>query len=100
MIKLVLIEGRSAPLLFCDHCGKRIENVLMAAAVFARVGEGESSPVKHVHKGECHRETERVMNTNHWQELSTHLRYLIDNVSMTPEWMVDKNKFEEQHGKV
>lgn len=86
MIKILNVQGRSAPVLICDICDQAIKNVGLAAAVFPRSDvEGELSPVLHVHKGTClDRADVRVAAASHapWQELTHHLVWLLQNVGM------------------
>lgn len=89
MIKYWYENGRYAPLLLCDTCGKRIENSGMGAAVHANGREeGEYLDVLHVHKGQCHDKAEADLGGTSsvgWEELNVHLLHLTHNAGFTLE---------------
>lgn len=89
MIKMLKFSGRSAPVIICDICGKRIEEVKLGAAVFPQIDtEGAIAEVLHVHKRDCHNAAEQKIGGGEsapWQELRHHLSYLLHNVRLSLE---------------
>jgi len=90
MILFHYVDGRYTPVLICDVCEKRIVDGDLAAVVH-RHGDPEQAellPCMYVHKGACHDTAETQMggadNTG-WQELETHLLFLLLNTKITPE---------------
>lgn len=92
MIELIIIDGLTCPVIYCDSCGERITDVQQAAAVFRNmVPEDERTGVTYVHKdfvkGDCLSQAEASIRssggTPGWEELGTHLAYLISNVGMS-----------------
>ena len=64
------------PRIYCDHCGRQIEN---ASNAMAKWDDGESCGAKDIivcHKGACDRAT---MDCLFWHELDVFLVYLFHN---------------------
>lgn len=76
-------QGRYAPVVHCDICGKRIEDAEDGIAVWFP-DEGEQCKVQHVHKGRC--DNIFRYGANHrgrpdgWDDLEIHLFRLLHNV--------------------
>jgi hypothetical protein len=89
MIKMLNASGRSAPVIICDICGKRIKEHELGAAVFPRTdSEGAIAEILHVHKGQCHDEAEQKVGGGKgapWLELINHFSYLLHNLGLSVE---------------
>jgi hypothetical protein len=86
MIKNINMGGMTGPVLYCDTCGKRIEDASRGIALAAvKVEEKRTSEVLYLHKGKCHAKAEAKVGSNGWQELSRHLVQLIYNVGLSIE---------------
>lgn len=71
--------GRAAPLLFCDVCGLKIDDLRLAAVVFHQTDLPVE--IKVAHKGKCHDAAEAATPKPHgWLELSQQLAYLVNNI--------------------
>lgn len=102
MIEIQMVEGISAPMLFCDVCGDRIAEAGKAAVVYDSFRkDGERAKALHVHKGTidaktCHREADLIIRsgggTPGWQELKRHFADLAHNVGFPPASMADYDK--------
>ena len=96
MIRVVEKNARTYPLLICDICGERIENLGLGAAVFPRTDvDGEINDVLHVHKRSCHDAAERKVGGGKgapWQELQDHFVYLMANAGKPVEQLVERAK--------
>ncbi|KJH69643.1 hypothetical protein [Aliterella atlantica] len=98
-------EGVIIPVIACDVCNKRIEDVMQAAAVNLSILDMGKTPTKvlHVHKGKCHDLAEAQVKEQHghyagWEELSTHLYYLCYNLGLTPQWFEERDRQFEDDG--
>ena len=98
MIRIMYANRRYSPILVCDICGQRIEDGAMAAALTGDMTqeEGSLTDVLHVHKGSCHTQAERTIESTlaepdvvGWQELGAHLSSLIHNVGFKPKDLED-----------
>ena len=86
MIKNINIKGMTGPVIYCDTCGKRIEDASRAVVLAAeKIEEKQTSEVLYVHKGKCHDKAEAKIGSNGWQELSRHLLQLVYNVGLSIE---------------
>ena len=88
------------PLIFCDHCGKRIVDAQMAAAVTLekeRFPNGNAK-VAHVHKGTCHDAVEKSTATTGWVEMTQHLRLLLGNVKVELADLEKEGKLDKAFG--
>lgn len=102
MIKIVHHkQGRYAPMLFCDICGKRIDNAKLAAVLTVShpIHYEQTSEVMHVHKRACH----DIADKRHgkklgWEELSRHLLHLNLNVGLSPANLLALQKFDNEFG--
>lgn len=96
MIRVLEKSGRSCPVLLCDICGERIENLGLGAAVFPRTtAEDELREVLHVHKRACHDAAERQLaglKGAPWQELQDHFIYLVSNSGKPVEDLLERSK--------
>lgn len=102
MIEIQMIGDISAPMLFCDVCGERIEAAGKAAVVYDNFRkDGERAKTLHVHKGSidgktCHEEADKLIRsgggTPGWQELKRHLCDLAHNLAFPPQQMADFEK--------
>jgi len=84
MVEIKYTQDINAPFFICDVCGQRIENIKLGAAVYhGWLKNGETSEVKHVHKGECFLMMESIWKHQGIEtasdELITHLIYLLHN---------------------
>lgn len=92
------------PVIACDVCNKRIEDVIQAAVNLSILNMGETpTKVLHVHKGESHDIAEAQLKEQYghyagWQELSTHLYYLCYNLGLTPQWFEERDRQFEERG--
>lgn len=101
MIQVIFEEGEIIPVIVCDVCNKRIEEVMKAAAVNLSILDLGKIPTKvlHVHKGECHdlaeaRVKEQYGHYAGWEELSMHLYYLCYNLGLTSQWFKERDSQE------
>lgn len=102
MIEIQMVEGISAPMLFCDICGDRLSEAGRAAVVFDNFREdGERAKVLYIHKGKmdgktCHHEADLIIRagggTPGWQELKQHLVDLAQNVAFPGDEMAQYDK--------
>jgi len=72
--------GRCCPFLYCDECGKRIDDAGLAMAAW----DPETRIVYHVHK-RCLNAFERRMAGDDWlwtEELAVHLYHLVRNLDL------------------
>ena len=88
MIAMILKNGRTGPVVMCDHCMERIANPSMAMVCWDYPdGDDQPTGVYHLHKNEC----DRAFNQGRqrpWEEMSRHILYLAYNVGMTIEAMI------------
>lgn len=107
MIKILRLNGKSAPVLVCDVCGSRIEDAKNAAAVnnfnSETVSDGDLLDVIYTHKGKCHNRAESLMTARGvgvvgWLELQHHLVDLIHNVGLSPVELGDFDGMLERSG--
>lgn len=90
-----------APVMVCDCCKKRIEDAELGAAIRLRAGNGLGgfTLVAHVHKEVCFGIVERCQGgAASWDELSRHLRLLIQNVGLTLEGLLDEQRLDVEFG--
>ena len=94
MIKITWIKGRGCPKIFCDSCGEEILNAKDGAVVFPNFKDnGTIDEAIYVHKSHvknnCMSDAEASIkakgNQQGWEELSTHLAYLVHNAGMGSE---------------
>ena len=86
MIKIINLGGMTGPVIYCDCCGKRIDDASRAAVLAAaKTQEKHTSAVLYVHKGKCHEKAEAQVGSHGWQELSRHLLQLIYNAGLSLE---------------
>src|SRR4051794_40760574 len=83
MLKIELIDGRSAPRIYCDFCGRPITNYKLGIALFSgNLMEGIAESCFHVHKGECDKAFKEQHGHLPWHELRKHLQYICHNVGL------------------
>ena len=99
MIEMRCIDSLFIPRIVCDSCGEVITNASKAAIVFGNfLNNGEKTCVLHINKnfvkGDCMEKAEGVIRSKGWEpgwdELKTHLAFLIKNAGMTPEDIEEK----------
>ena len=100
MFKLMSKEGRSMPLLFCDACGKQIEDGHLAGAVYKVVGPDKESDVLFAHKGACMDTLEESLGEAYdgWDELDRYLAFITNNVKLKPEDLEEALDFHRETG--
>ena len=101
MIQLFQTATGYAPILVCDHCGERIENAELAAAVSPLSGKYQNGNrrILHVHKGSCFDAIERMEGENcSWEELSIHVRLLAENVTLSPQELIEQKNVDAEWG--
>jgi hypothetical protein len=84
MIKILHKDGYWRPLVFCDVCGKIIEDGNMAGAAYIgadREKDGEIFEVVYFHKGQCHDEIEDRYGIG-WEEMSTFFDQVLFNAKI------------------
>jgi hypothetical protein len=80
MIAIMKRDGRYAPVVVCDHCGRVIEDALDAMEVSSAAPEGTAAQAFHVHKGECDQALSAKFDGLHGsEELAVHLFDLVRN---------------------
>ncbi len=102
MIRTIQKAGRDIPMLICDVCDTWIEGAGEAAAVWKRASkDGETSEVLHVHKRGCHAQAEHRLGGKQncsWEELGTHLLYLVGNSGLSPEQLQEIQDRNDRYG--
>ena len=102
MIRTLHKDGHDLPLLICDICDTWIEGAGEAAAVWKTArNEGDATPVLHVHKRGCHALAEQRLGGRaecSWEEMGTHLLYLVGNTGLTPEQLQEIQSRNDQLG--
>ncbi len=92
MLLIEMVSGRHVPRLYCDHCHQRIDKAGAAAVMHAQLlPDGATTPAYVVHKNfvgfGCMGALEQALVAqglaHGWEELSTMLAYLVDNVGLT-----------------
>ena len=85
MIRIERHDGRACPFLYCDHCGRKVEDTASAVAAWRAWGV----MVNIVHKGECLAQFERQWCEESWElcteELDVHLYQLANNCGVKAE---------------
>ncbi len=93
-------EDEIIPVITCDVCNNRIEDVLNAVAVNQNVFDMGETPTKilHAHKGRCHDSAEaKIGKYAGWEELSAHLYYLCKNLGLTSQWFEARDRPQEKN---
>jgi hypothetical protein len=102
MIQIQISEStNTAPILVCDHCGKRITDAYNAAAVVLpnKNYPNGNGTVLHVHKGKCHTAVDLANPETHgWDEMTMHLRLLLKNVGIDLSKLEEEGKIDKQFG--
>lgn len=87
MIKVIRKDAITHPIIVCDACGNRIEDIRLAAAVYPySQGDDETTGVLHAHKGSCLDQAEEKLGgvaSTSWHELEDHLIWLVTGAGMT-----------------
>jgi hypothetical protein len=103
MIAFHYAEGLFVPVIVCDVCEQRIADGRLGVVVF-RMGDlslPELIPCMQTHKGECYNAAERKlggMGECGWQELQTHLLYVVLNSKLTLEMLAEERDFRDAAG--
>jgi len=92
MIKILYHHDKSCPILICDICGKKIENINNGSVAFrlsdpqgVYLVEGDLTDPLYVHSGECFLKAEAKlgeMQATGSEALSFHLYYLARNLGL------------------
>lgn len=93
-------DGCLAPMILCDHCGGVIKDAELAAAVpllNSRLPNGNAK-VAHVHKGPCHKAVELASGATGWDELTLHLRLLLQNAGIDLLKLKEQGELEKRFG--
>jgi len=103
MIVLHYADGLFVPVIACDVCEQRIADGRLGVAVFPRGGlsEPELLPCVYTHKGECHEAAERKLGGRSecgWQDLRTHLLYVVLNSNLTLEMLAEERDHRDAMG--
>ena len=95
MIQIIETKTGYAPIIVCDQCGLRIEDANLAVAIAPMSGKFQNGKrrVLHVHKESCFDKFEKTEKTKYyWEELSRHLRLIINNAGLTPQELIEQSK--------
>lgn len=101
MIQLFQTATGYAPILVCDHCGKRIEDAKLALAVAPFSGKypNGNRRILHAHKRSCFDAIERKEGEKcSWEELSIHIRLLAENVTLSPQELEKQQNVDSEWG--
>jgi hypothetical protein len=80
MIAILKADGRYAPVVLCDHCGKVIDDAMNATALSSSAPEGNTLQAFHVHKGDCDQALSAKLGGLYGsEELAVHLFELMRN---------------------
>jgi len=100
MIQLEISDGWVRPVVACNMCHARIESADKGAAVPMPdhpIGNGKVQVV-HVHKGPCLDAIQNQYGVLEWEELSRHIRCLVDNLGMGQHGMEAQKSMDREFG--
>ncbi|MFZ2656612.1 MAG: hypothetical protein WAX69_16885 [Victivallales bacterium] len=101
MIQILDTKTGSAPIIVCDHCGKRIDDAEDAAVIMpdTKRHPNKNRRAIHVHKGDCHDAVEASEGGNvGWEEMTRHIRLLMNNLKITTEQLEKEGKNDTEFG--
>jgi hypothetical protein len=105
MLKVRNQAGRTIPFLFCDACGKIIEDGAAAGVVYKKLyskpGEDVTeSEVLFAHKGVCMDSLEESLGDGYdgWEELSRYLAFITNNVKFKPKALAEALEVNKKTG--
>ena len=83
-IKIVILEGRSCPMVICDCCGVPINGGIDGVYLYNSPMDAEHADVFFAHKGKCHKTLEKANNAYSFIELPALPIFLLTNMQEPP----------------
>jgi hypothetical protein len=97
MIKVMPVDERYVPMLFCDFCGERILDASMALIRYkSDPSDPAGTEVLYAHKNTCDKQLKDV--DSGWGELRTFLTHLTSNVGFPAKDMYEADAQRKEMG--
>ena len=98
MIEIQKKNNFFSPIITCDICKKRIDDVFLAATITECDKTTGNTKVIHVHKGDCLESKIKKDPLTEFVELSRYLSFLLLSVKFTPAKFTDLVETDKEFG--